>query len=172
MARSSRLAQCSVIMPSRVRNQWVWVMANAFPAGGMAASTVWHGGVHGGGARLVGDEVAGVAPGHGHVEDHQVTVLGGLVDLKAQTGERGAQPLGGGIEPGRPGLAGGGRLDGCLAVDRLRVEHALEVLTAAGGHEAHAVGAQRGRPAVGAGGHDVSPLPGPAHLIGLSPNKL
>jgi hypothetical protein len=30
MARSSRLAQCSVISPSRVRNQWVWVMANAF----------------------------------------------------------------------------------------------------------------------------------------------
>src|SRR5215472_2784176 len=40
MPRSSRLAQCSVISPSRVRNQWVWVMANAFPVGGMAASTV------------------------------------------------------------------------------------------------------------------------------------
>ena len=40
MARSSRLAQCSVIMPSRVRNQWVWVTANAFPVGGIAASTV------------------------------------------------------------------------------------------------------------------------------------
>ena len=40
MARSSRLAQCPVIMPSRVRNQWVCVMANAFPVGGMTASTM------------------------------------------------------------------------------------------------------------------------------------
>jgi len=29
-----------VIMPSRVRNQWVCVMANAFPVGGMTASTM------------------------------------------------------------------------------------------------------------------------------------
>jgi hypothetical protein len=29
-----------MISPSRVRNQWVWVMANAFPVGGMTVSTV------------------------------------------------------------------------------------------------------------------------------------
>lgn len=40
MARSSRLAQCSAIMPSRVRNQWVCDTANSFPVGGMTVSTV------------------------------------------------------------------------------------------------------------------------------------
>ena len=52
-----------------------------------------HGGVHGGGVRLVVDEVSGVASGHGHVEDHEVVLLNGLVDFKAQAGERGAEQL-------------------------------------------------------------------------------
>jgi hypothetical protein len=46
-----------------------------------------------------------VASGHGHVQDHQVVPFGGLVDLEAQAGERGAEPLGRGLEPGRAGLA-------------------------------------------------------------------
>ena len=40
IARSSRLAQCSMIMPFRVRNRLVSITTKAFPAGGMAASTM------------------------------------------------------------------------------------------------------------------------------------
>jgi hypothetical protein len=42
------------------------------------------------------------------VQDHEVVLLGGLVDLEAQSGERAAEPLGRGEEPGRAGLAAGG----------------------------------------------------------------
>ena len=38
MPRSSRLAQCSAILPSRIRNQWVWVEAKRRPRGGKTAS--------------------------------------------------------------------------------------------------------------------------------------
>ena len=47
----------------------------------------WHRGVHGGGARLVGDGVAVVVAVRGR-QDHQVVAaLDGLVNLPAQAGE-------------------------------------------------------------------------------------
>jgi hypothetical protein len=51
------------------------------------------------------------------VQDHQVILLGGFVYLEVQVGEGGAEPPGGGIEPGRTRLAGERRLDGRLEVD-------------------------------------------------------
>jgi hypothetical protein len=39
MAVSSRLAQCSITRPSRMRYQWLWVTAKAFPVAGNTWST-------------------------------------------------------------------------------------------------------------------------------------
>ena len=39
MVKSSRLAQCSAILPSFIRNQWVWVTANSRSRGGKTIST-------------------------------------------------------------------------------------------------------------------------------------
>src|SRR5690348_7206442 len=97
--------------------------------------------VHDCGAGPEVHEVAGMAARHGHVQDHQVVALDGLVDLEAEAGECLAEPLGGGPEPGRPGLAGSGGLDGRLPVDRLRVIDRLEVLAGSLGHEVHAADA-------------------------------
>ncbi len=38
MPRSSRLAQCSATLPSRIRDQWVWVTAKRRPRGGKTAA--------------------------------------------------------------------------------------------------------------------------------------
>lgn len=87
--------------------------------------------------------------GHREVNNDEIAICYYLVNVKAQIGEGSAQPQGCGVERGRSHAAGRHGLPGCLPVDRLGMDHGLELAEISAGHDVEAADACRPRAVCG-----------------------